>query len=82
MSIPKLTKAQINREIATESSLQRDIRDVINRYSAENGSDTPDFVLAKYLVGCLEVFNAATVRREQWYGKVAKPVKPQPKFKP
>ena len=44
------------------------IREVINRYSMENGSDTPDFVLAKYLEGCLTLLDEATNRRKKWYG--------------
>lgn len=49
------------------------IRTVINRYSAENGSDTPDFILAQYMLACLEAFNAATKERERWYGRGPEP---------
>lgn len=42
---------------------------LINHYSAENGSDTPDFILAQYLTMCLEAYNGAVQRREQWYGR-------------
>lgn len=49
------------------AELVRDIAEAINRNSAENGSDTPDFILAEYLVGCLEAFNAATRHRAKWY---------------
>jgi hypothetical protein len=45
------------------------LRALLNRYSAENGSDTPDFVLAEYLLGCLLAFDAAVRRREAWYGR-------------
>lgn len=38
---------------------------LINRESMENGSDTPDFVLAEYLVRCLEAFDAAVRHREE-----------------
>jgi hypothetical protein len=40
---------------------------VLNTYSQENASNTPDFILAQYLTGCLAVWNAAVVRREAWY---------------
>lgn len=46
-----------------------DLEALINRYSMENGSDTPDFILADYLVGCLESFETAIKRRDRWYGK-------------
>ena|ERR1700734_864931 len=40
---------------------------LINSYSQENESNTPDFVLAEYLMGCLKTFNAATNQRTNWY---------------
>lgn len=45
-----------------------ELRDLINQYSKENRSDTPDFILAKYLQRCLLAFDAATVERDTWYG--------------
>lgn len=44
------------------------LRDVINQHSRENGSNTPDYILAAYLLGCLEAFDNATRARERWYG--------------
>jgi hypothetical protein len=35
----------------------------------EDGSDTPDFILAQYLNGCLDAYNAALTKREAWYGR-------------
>ena len=46
---------------------------LINRYSQENASNTPDFILAQYLEGCLTVFTAAVHQRETWYGRDARP---------
>lgn len=43
---------------------------VLNKYSQENGSNTPDFILASYLLACLEVFNHAVNRRDEWYGRI------------
>lgn len=42
---------------------------LINRYSCENESNTPDFILAAYLGACLDAFDAATVERERWHGR-------------
>jgi len=44
---------------------------LINQYSKENDSDTPDFILAKYLTDTLKAFNKATNRREEWYGGIS-----------
>lgn len=50
-------------------ALREDIRHAINCNSAENGSDTPDFILAEYIRGCLAAFNKAVKAREKWYGR-------------
>lgn len=49
-------------------SLRHEISQALNGVSAENGSNTPDFILADYLAGCLEAFDEATKARDQWYG--------------
>lgn len=41
---------------------------LINCYSMENGSDTPDFMLAGFLCDCLAAFDKATNLRSEWYG--------------
>lgn len=51
------------------SEFERELETLINRHSKENGSDTPDFILAKYLRTCLDNFNIAVKEREKWYGR-------------
>lgn len=55
-----------------EMTFQEALENVINAYSMENGSNTPDFVLAKYLKSCLIAFDVASREREKWYGKELK----------
>lgn len=43
----------------------RDIAKVINRHSYENRSNTPDFVLAAYMVGCLTVYENTVNKRDE-----------------
>jgi hypothetical protein len=43
------------------------LAELINEFSMENGSDTPDFILAEYLVKCLENFNDASNCRLAWH---------------
>ena len=50
-------------------NLRKDIETAINRNCAENGSNTPDFILAEYLTDCLAAFDKASRSREKWYGK-------------
>lgn len=53
--------------IHPKASLEAEIREVINKHSAENGSNTPDFILAQHLVGCLNLFDMSVRQRDQWY---------------
>ena len=66
----------------SQLSLQKEIEIAINRASAECESDTPDFILAEYLCGCLDIWNKATKARESWYGRSPVALDPQPDFKP
>ena len=50
-----------------ENELHSEIETALNRASAENGSDTPDFILANYLLACLAAFDAAVHARSSWY---------------
>jgi hypothetical protein len=50
------------------SEFERELRQLINRHSAENASCTPDFVLANYLLRCMEAFALAVTARDSWYG--------------
>ena len=47
----------------------KELEQLINRYSAEGESNTPDFILAQFLYACLQAWNAGVQRRELWYGR-------------
>ena len=49
------------------SPLERELSDLLNYHSAENGSDTPDFILATYMLDCLAAFERATKARTTWH---------------
>jgi stress-induced morphogen len=59
---------------AKQTEVEKEIKHVLNRYSQENASDTPDFILATYLLDCLAAWNKAVQRREEWYGRIKKSV--------
>lgn len=50
------------------SDFEQELSRLLNKHSQENGSNTPDFVLARYLTGCLRLFNATVNARSDWYG--------------
>jgi hypothetical protein len=49
--------------------LHHAIAAALNRFSAENNSNTPDFLLAHFLLGCLAAFDSVVPQRETWYGR-------------
>ena len=49
------------------SGFRSELEKLINKHSMENGSGTPDFILADYLVACLLAFDSAVGKREKWY---------------
>lgn len=50
------------------TALERSLAHAINHSSAENRSNTPDFILAKMLATVLDAYGAAVTARDKWYG--------------
>lgn len=51
------------------ASFAEDLRAVLNRHNAESAiGNTPDFILAEYLVECLTILGSAITKRDVWYG--------------
>lgn len=42
---------------------------LINRHSIENRSNTPDWILGEYLIGCMKAFELTMHLREEYYGR-------------
>lgn len=55
--------------MSRDTQLQKELSELLNRHSEENRSDTPDFILAAYLINCLNAYNSAVNAREKWYGR-------------
>lgn len=50
-------------------TFRRELMELINRHSKENGSNTPDFILAEYLVESLKLYDKIVNMRNEWYGE-------------
>lgn len=59
--------------MSDNNQFRQELAALLNRYSMENGSNTPDFLLADYLIACLRVLEGVTSEREAWYGIKLKP---------
>jgi hypothetical protein len=44
-----------------------ELTELINKYSLEGDSNTPDFILAEHLTLCLEQWNHTVQHRDKWY---------------
>ena len=45
-------------------TFEEQLRKLINRECLENKSDTPDWILAAYLVACLDAFDKGVISRD------------------
>lgn len=73
----KLPEAEHTLAPLASCALKTDLAGVLNMHSAENGSNTPDFVLAHFLLGVLDAFDEAVQARDAWH-KGARPAKQPP----
>jgi hypothetical protein len=56
-----------------ERALRDELASLLNRHSAENRSNTPDFILAQFMMNCLQAYNEAVLDRADWYGRMDAP---------
>lgn len=63
---PSQREEQFFREWPT-TDLARDLAAMLNRASRENASNTPDFILAQYMLDALAAGEALIRRRDRWY---------------
>ncbi len=54
-------------KMESENLFRKKLGDLINCYSMENGSNTPDFILAQFLIHCLQAFDSVVNQRNDWY---------------
>ena len=50
-------------------SFKDELKDLINKYSLENESNTPDFILSEYLLDCLAAYERTVNQRDAWFGE-------------
>ena len=50
------------------SGFKEELQDLINKHCKENESNTPDFILANYIQGCMINYTDTIKRRDTWFG--------------
>lgn len=53
--------------IIEERLFREELGELLNRYSREHGSNTPDFILARYILDSVKAFDRAANTRDVWY---------------
>lgn len=48
------------------NTFEKELEALLNKYNKEKPSDTPDYVLAEYLVSCLDSYNRTVAARVDW----------------
>ncbi len=51
-----------------KNGLEKKLADLINVECRENDSNTPDFLLAEFMMNCLDAFELISNKREVWFG--------------
>jgi hypothetical protein len=54
--------------VQSDDGLDKKLERAINSVSAENQSNTPDFILANFLMNALAAVDMAIQQRDKWYG--------------
>lgn len=51
----------------SKTEFRHELFSLLNKYSKENGSNTPDFILADYLVDCLAALDKLSNKSAEWH---------------
>lgn len=49
-------------------TFEKELEHLINKYSVERGSDTPDFLIAEFMSNCLIAYQQVVTKRDKWFG--------------
>lgn len=52
---------------STDEQFAQRLERLLNAHSQENKSNTPDFILAQYMLACLAAWNVGVTMRDNWY---------------
>lgn len=63
----KITEEKRRENPTVSDDFKNELTSLLNRYSRENHSNTPDGILCKYMIDSLEAFDRAVNLRTMWY---------------
>ena len=54
-------------EEPVDPNFENELTALINKHGMEKYSDTPDFILSRYLTSCLFAYSALAKQRDDWF---------------
>lgn len=64
-----MPESPISEPIKREIDFRTELAALLNKYSRESTSSTPDYILSNHLGRCLDAFDQTMIEREKWYGR-------------
>lgn len=61
-------KSVLIEEEGDSPDFRSELSSLLNRFSRENISNTPDCILRNFIWNSLKAFDSATIERDEWYG--------------
>lgn len=55
-------------EESVPTTFEHELTSLLNRFSKENESDTPDFILSNFVQNALKAYEDAVKARDKWFG--------------
>jgi len=55
-------------EASADQTFGAELTALLNKHSRENKSNTPDFLLARFMLDCLRSWERSTRGRDEWFG--------------
>jgi len=71
MAQQDLLGSAIQARTESRAQFRAELERLINKFSVEFESNTPDFILADYMMSCLCAFEATANARAKWYAPEA-----------
>lgn len=58
----------IDVQFKKQEEFTKELKALLNKYSFDNLANTPDFILAEYLLDCFLIYRMAKKDTDKWFG--------------
>jgi hypothetical protein len=68
--IAVIVEPTVEQALGLRGAFRQQLEVLLNQHSQENESNTPDYILARYMTDALDAFDRAVNERERWHGRL------------